>query len=44
MLTVQSVQSVRMLTWQRPYDDVARPYTEVVVDDMSMLSWHILDE
>jgi hypothetical protein len=26
---VLTVQSVRMLTWQRPYDDVACPYAEV---------------
>jgi hypothetical protein len=37
VLTVQSVQSVQMLTWQRSYDDVACPYAEVEVDDVESL-------
>jgi hypothetical protein len=40
VLTVQSVQSVRMLTWQRSYDDVG-PYTEVVDGDVAFTHWQM---
>jgi hypothetical protein len=33
MLTVQSVQ----LTWQRPYNDVTRPYAEVADVDVAFI-------
>jgi hypothetical protein len=36
---VLTIQSVWMLTWQRPYDDVACPYAEVVVDYMEIIDW-----
>jgi hypothetical protein len=38
------VQSVRMLMWQRSYDDVACSYVEVVDDDMEIIDWQVLDE
>jgi hypothetical protein len=38
---VLTVQSVRMLTWQRSYDDMACPYTEVAVDDVAIIDWQI---
>jgi hypothetical protein len=37
LLIVQSVQ----LTWQRSYDDVARPYTVVVDGDVAFIYWYI---
>jgi hypothetical protein len=38
---VLTVQSVRMLTWQRPYDDVACMYVEVAVGDMAFIYFHM---
>jgi hypothetical protein len=38
---VLTVQSVQMLTWQRPYDDVACLYVEVAVDDVAIVDWQM---